>query len=296
MGKGRKPRPNESMRTRKIKPSIFANEELGLDTADPLLTILFEGLWCMADREGRLVDRPWKIKAKVFPLRSINNPDAMLTWLADHGFIERYEADGGRFIQIVNFLDHQDVHPHEAASVIPANTPVANLSLNVMTTSTNGERCHSYTSLSSLTSLPSSSVLRTGDKAAVDTDPVERRIWNDGLELLERNGTKDPRPLLGRLAKDYGKQLLAECIAATQAENPADPKAFLIKTLKTRKAPAWRDVGKGDDTPCSHCDSARRVVIDGIRRACPECRPEDYAWQVENYPDGNTAAADADRT
>jgi uncharacterized protein YdaU (DUF1376 family) len=139
---------------------------------------------------------------------------------------------------------------------------------------------------------------RNGDKAQRTNGPVERRIWTDGVELLSTNGVKDPRPLLGRLAKEYGKTLLAECIAATQAENPADPKAFLIKTLKTRKAPAWRDVGKGDDddTPCSHCGATRRVVIDGIRRACPDCRPEDYKWQVENYPNGNPAATNADRS
>src|SRR5262244_3073085 len=53
------------IRARNIKPGIFKNELLG--AADPLLTLLFEGLWCMADREGRLEDRPLRIKAEIFP-------------------------------------------------------------------------------------------------------------------------------------------------------------------------------------------------------------------------------------
>jgi hypothetical protein len=53
------------MRARNIKPGFFKNEELA--TKDPLARILFEGLWCMADREGRLEDRPARIKAEVLP-------------------------------------------------------------------------------------------------------------------------------------------------------------------------------------------------------------------------------------
>ena len=49
-------------RSRNIKPSLFKNEVLGV--ADPLYTILFEGLWVLADREGRLEDRPLRIKAE----------------------------------------------------------------------------------------------------------------------------------------------------------------------------------------------------------------------------------------
>jgi hypothetical protein len=44
-----------AMRARSIKPGICDNEILG--TADPLYTLLFERLWMMADREGRLEDR-----------------------------------------------------------------------------------------------------------------------------------------------------------------------------------------------------------------------------------------------
>ena len=74
-------------RARSIKPSLFDNEILG--TADPLYTILFEGLWCHADREGRLEDRPLRIKAQIFLYREGIKPDDLLNWLEENRFIYR---------------------------------------------------------------------------------------------------------------------------------------------------------------------------------------------------------------
>lgn len=106
------------MRARSIKPGICDNEVLG--TADPFCTLLFERLWMMADREGRLEDRPLRIRAKAFPYREGLDCDALLTWLHDNGFIQRYEVDGKRFLQIIEFVKHQKPHANEVASVIPA--------------------------------------------------------------------------------------------------------------------------------------------------------------------------------
>lgn len=109
------------MRARNLKPGLFKNEILG--SADPLLTLLFEGLWCSADREGRLEDRPLRLCATIFPYRrAITGPrmDKMLGWLHECGFIMRYTAEGRRCIHIPWFLRHQRPHKNEAASVLPA--------------------------------------------------------------------------------------------------------------------------------------------------------------------------------
>lgn len=50
-------------RSRNIKPAFFFNEQLA--EVAPLGRLLFIGLWTIADREGRLEDRPRKIKAEV---------------------------------------------------------------------------------------------------------------------------------------------------------------------------------------------------------------------------------------
>jgi hypothetical protein len=106
------------MRARSIKPGICDNEILG--TADPFYTLLFERLWMMADREGRLEDRPLRIKAQAFPYRDGLDVEPMLAWLHTHGFIQRYSHDGCRFIQVLKFVEHQSPHIKEAASKIPA--------------------------------------------------------------------------------------------------------------------------------------------------------------------------------
>lgn len=112
------------MRARNVKPGLLQNELLG--SADPLLTILFVGLWMMADREGRLEDKPLKITALAFPYRrqvTERKLDSMLNWMHEHGFIVRYISDEGeKFIQVVEFLKHQRPHSNEVPSLIPPLT------------------------------------------------------------------------------------------------------------------------------------------------------------------------------
>jgi hypothetical protein len=106
------------MRARNLKPSLFRNEYLAV--ADPLYTVVFAGLWCMADREGRLEDRPAKIHLELNPGRAFDTTTACLEWLEGNGFVERYEFAGIKYIQVVNFSKHQNPHCKEPASTIPA--------------------------------------------------------------------------------------------------------------------------------------------------------------------------------
>lgn len=104
-------------RSRNIKPGIFKNELLGV--ADPLLTILFAGLWCLADKRGRLEDRPLRIKAEIFPYRELPDFNGYLTELARLGFIRRYSVDGQEVIDIPAFEKHQHPHHTEKDSELP---------------------------------------------------------------------------------------------------------------------------------------------------------------------------------
>ncbi len=103
-------------RSRTIKPAFFHNEDV---IELPMATrLLFIGLWTVADREGRLEDRPKRLKMQLFPADDVDI-DACLDELVDAGMIERYQVDGGRFIQVTNFVAHQQPHPKETDSVIP---------------------------------------------------------------------------------------------------------------------------------------------------------------------------------
>ena len=73
---------------------------------------------------------------------------------------------------------------------------------------------------------------------------LERRVWKDGVELLMKDGkTSDnvARSFLGKLAKQYGQDLLAEAISVTVARNPVNPKEFLVGTLKSRSSKPAND-------------------------------------------------------
>lgn len=103
-------------RSRYIRPSFFSNEQLA-DLA-PLDRLFFQGLWCWADREGRLEDRPRRLKANILPFDDWPGEQA-LQRLAEAGFLLRYEVEGRRYLQILNWNKHAKPHHEEETSIIP---------------------------------------------------------------------------------------------------------------------------------------------------------------------------------
>src|SRR6266852_5199602 len=104
-------------RARMLKPGFFLNEDLA--ELPPLVRLLYAGLWTIADREGRLEDRPKRIKNAVLPYDKLD-VDAALTKLQDSKFVVRYEAQGGRYVWIPAFRKHQNPHHREPPSTNPA--------------------------------------------------------------------------------------------------------------------------------------------------------------------------------
>lgn len=102
-------------RARNLKPGFFSNEDLA-ECSFPA-RLCFAGLWTLADREGRLENRPKRIKGELFRFDSIE-VEPLLDELEAHGFVERYRIDGASFIQILMFKKHQTPHYSEKPSVI----------------------------------------------------------------------------------------------------------------------------------------------------------------------------------
>jgi len=105
-------------RIRSIKPEFFRNE--GLSELGFAHRVLFVGLWTQADREGRMRDRPGRLKGELLPYDEVD-VDAMLQKLHDHpeSYIIRYEKDKVKYIQVRNFALHQQPHIKEPQSLIP---------------------------------------------------------------------------------------------------------------------------------------------------------------------------------
>lgn len=110
-------------RARTVRPEFFQHE--GLAECSPAARLLFIGLWTLADREGRLEDRPKRIGAMLMPYEDADI-EALLTELQCGNFIERYDAAEKSVISIPKFAKHQHPHPKEPVSELPerpADTP-----------------------------------------------------------------------------------------------------------------------------------------------------------------------------
>ena len=105
-------------RARNIKPGFFKNEDLAKCSA--YARLLYVGLWTLADRDGFLELRPLRIAAEVFPYELAEvNIDSLLGELAEHKFVVPYEANGGKWLWIPKFCEHQSPHKNEKTCQAP---------------------------------------------------------------------------------------------------------------------------------------------------------------------------------
>lgn len=215
------------MRARNIKPGFFKNEVLG--TATPYAQLLFSGLWMLADRDGRLEDRPLRIKAEIFAYRGGLDVDEFLTELASLGFITRYEVGGIKYIQIENFKKHQTPHKTEKLSTIPTKS-MNNISYS--TTSVKEDIITEALPPDSLIPDSLNSVSKeTGDP--LESPPVDFKkvFFQEGLKLLGAD-TKSNRSLIASWLRDYGNEKVCNAFMQTQKESAIDPKTYIIGILK----------------------------------------------------------------
>lgn len=108
-------------RIRTIKPEFFRHEKLfEAEQATGLpLRLAFEGLWIVADREGRFRWQPRIIKLDVLPFDNVDFA-AILNALAEHGFVVRYTVGAETFGHIPSWAKHQHVNVREQISQLPA--------------------------------------------------------------------------------------------------------------------------------------------------------------------------------
>ena len=106
-------------RVRSIKAGFSTNEKLA--DLGPLAHLLFACLWPHCDREGRMEDRPKRIKVLCMPYYECD-VNELLDALArgPDPFILRYEVDGTKYLQVLNWQRHQTPYWREPESAIPA--------------------------------------------------------------------------------------------------------------------------------------------------------------------------------
>jgi len=103
-------------RIRTIKPTFFSSADIV--ELSPLARLLYIGLWCEADREGRLV---WSVKALKY--RYLPGDECDINALTNELIIQRlvqiYQVEGKEYAYIPTFYQHQVINSREANSQLP---------------------------------------------------------------------------------------------------------------------------------------------------------------------------------
>lgn len=103
-------------RQRTLHPDFFTDERVVAVSA--FARLMFQGLWCLADREGRLEDKPLQLKMRLFPADAVDGA-VLVAELVGVGLVVRYEVEGRSYLSIPNFGKRQHVHPKEVPTKLP---------------------------------------------------------------------------------------------------------------------------------------------------------------------------------
>jgi len=107
-------------RIRTVKPEFFTSEDI--ISLSPLARLLYIGMWCEADREGRFAWKPNTLKLRYLPADNIEIY-SLCDEIVAAGLVVTY-GDGLAFIP--SFSKHQSINPREAASTFPAHVEYSN--------------------------------------------------------------------------------------------------------------------------------------------------------------------------
>ena len=105
------------MNKRHLTREFFKNDRLA--EVSTFGRLLFMGLCLLADKAGRLEDRPKRLKQELIPYDEAD-ADALLGELATHGLLSRYSANGESWLEICDWPRWQQPSYREKASRIPA--------------------------------------------------------------------------------------------------------------------------------------------------------------------------------
>jgi hypothetical protein len=210
------------VRIRSLKPGFFKNEDLA--ELSSWHRLCYQGLWLCADRDGRVQDRPKRLKAEIFPYDDLNI-DLLLWDLARTGFIRRYVVGHQPLIDIPSFADHQHPRQDEAASSLASYEPGSDRMTSTLDTTT----------------YPSSRAIETDPSLSSDCGVTDKRmgtgvlglgsgVWEHGTSAAAAASSPEATP---KLREDFRAQDLLELWNATT--KPPIPRCRELTDDRRRK-------------------------------------------------------------
>jgi hypothetical protein len=215
------------MRIRNVLPEFYKDDRLA--ELPPLARILYLGLHGLADRCGRLEDRPIRIKAEVLPYDEANVGE-LLCALAEAGCILRYATSAGRWIALPIFEAEQHINSYEKKTETRIPAPPIEVSSDQLPIN--------FGSTSEVSQKPVATQSEALPRAAKHTSDFRPRIGDcglgigeigDGFERREEALRKSERP--GEPAASEGAPSASQPVAA-----PPPPEAAAKASVATAEA------------------------------------------------------------
>ncbi len=231
-------------RIRTIKPEFWTDEKVVELSA--FARLLFIGLWNFCDDDGRVAFSPRRLKMQIFPSDTLDI-ELLFQDLATSRLIEIYIVNEISYIQVSGFSKHQKIdkrsvsklppptsHHHHPITPDPAESqPIPPLEGNGM----EGKGVDSEANASGDTTSPA---------------VAREKLWAAGKTMLQDAGmpSKECASFVGRLAKDYGREIATQALQAALVERPADPVSYLKAACQRFSgerisAPPWYASEKG---------------------------------------------------
>lgn len=261
-------------RARLLKPEFFEDEKLN---AMPFgVRLLYEALWCLADRDGRLEDRPSRIGAFAFPPMGNEKLQAQARravtgWidaLVDADCLQRYEIDGESYLVIKKWEKHQRVHPNEPKSILPP--PLVTIGNQRKPKVTNVAGSKSGKRSKADTDTEGGTETREGSRAAphaTDIEPSDGRFAREYVRHhQEAHAMAPPSPKAQQAAReletDFGTE---QCIEAANAKGWEKHPNYLREYLNDPKRKERRNgrQPERDTAEPSSLDELDRVPVFG---------------------------------
>lgn len=223
-------------RIRTIKPTFFRSDDVC--ALSPLARLLFIGLWCEADREGRLEWKPRTFKRTYLPDDDCDG-EAIAAELVKQGVVVLY-GDGLAYIP--SFLKHQVINQRESASKLP-EPPVR--------APTSTVQAHAHTDLHSgeeegegeeEKELDSEEPDGSSGAVAPQVDPI-KVLFDEGVRLLTEHDCKptNARSIIAKWRKERGDEAVMAALVAFRLSSSTEPISWITQRLSGQQRETWRE-------------------------------------------------------
>jgi hypothetical protein len=203
-------------RIRTIKPSFFVSDDIC--ALSPLARLLYIGLWCEADREGRLVWSPRVFKRRYLP-DDVCDIHKLCEELVGNELVVPY---GEGFAHIPSFLKHQRVNLRETASHLPEPPGDAR-----------PRKCRAAPD-------EEEGMGPAASAASNMASPFAEVLFGEFLSWLVANSGRTEivcRGLLGKWRKDLADDSLVAILDCARAQRVAEPVAWITAAIQNQKDP-----------------------------------------------------------